>query len=218
MWQIQRAICGLAALGALCFVSAQASALTIDTSTNNPSWTASYEGFSGTAFHLACATVDCISISSSGTNTGTFVGGGSAADFLGSWSATLSFALPTDAQNVTFDYTSIGVDDRAMLFLNGNSIGTFYIFGPQISGSITNVSDFVLGGVNTLTLDVVNNASDQTGPPLPFDGPGDGTVVLLQAGVSYSLPTNGSVPEPATLALLGVAFAGMCFARWRKLS
>jgi hypothetical protein len=218
MRQIQRAICGLAALGALCLVSAQASAVTIDTSTNNPNWIASYEGFSGTAFHLTCATVDCISISSSGTSTGTFVGGGSAADFLGSWSATLSFALPTDAQNVTFDYTSIGVDDRAMLFLNGNSIGTFYIFGPQISGSITNVSDFVLGGVNTLTLDVVNNAFDQTGSPQPFLDPFDGTVVLLQAGVSYSLPTNGSVPEPATLALLGVAFAGMCFARWRKLS
>ena len=145
----------------------EASAISIDVSTNNSGWVASYESFSGPAFHYSCGVVaDCISISSTGFNSGSFVGGGSAAAFTGTWGARLSFFLPLNAQNVTLAYASLGVDDRATLSLNGSDLGTFFIFGPQISGSTT--TPFLLGGPNTLSLNVVNNPFNQAGAPVGF--------------------------------------------------
>jgi hypothetical protein len=99
--------------------------------------------FSGPAFHYPCTSFDCISISSTGTSLGAFVGGGGPSDFVGEWDATLDFFLPADALNVAYSYASVGVDDRATLFLDSVHLGTFYIHGPQISGTITNASSFV---------------------------------------------------------------------------
>jgi len=176
----------------------EASAISIDVSTSNPGWVASYGGFSGSAFHYSCGSVDCISISSNGTNSGNFVGGGTAAAFTGTWSAQLSFFLPVNAQNVTLAYNSIGVDDRATLSLNGTDLGTFFIFGPQIAGSTT--TPFNLGGGNTLRLDVINNPfNTDTGPPLGFQFTGDGTAAALNASVTYSIV---GVPEASSLLLL----------------
>jgi hypothetical protein len=202
-------------LAAGCLLCAQASAIPIDVSTNNAGWTASYSTFSGPAYHYSCGTVDCISISSNGRSGGTFVGGGTYTDFTGTWTATLDFFLPADALNVAYNYASVGVDDRATLALNGVDLGTFYIFGPQILGTITNAASFVLGGLNTLTLSAVNNPFDpNNGAPRPLNPDNyDGTAIVLDGVVTYDQPT--AVPEPGSLALFGAALAGLALTRRR---
>lgn len=193
----------------------EASAITIDVSTNNSGWVANYSSFSGDAYHYACGAYDCLSISSNGNETGSFVGGGTAGAFGGTWSVALSFVLPLNAQNVTLFYTSIGVDDRATLSLNGTDLGIFFIFGPQISESTT--MPFLLGGSNTLRLNVINNPFDPyNGSPTGFPDAFDGTAVVLNASVSYNV---SSVPEPSSMLLLlsGMGLMGMLASRRRRL-
>jgi hypothetical protein len=215
--RILRSLAWSIGLAASCLICAQAGAATIDVSTSNADWTASYSGFSGTAFHYSCGAVDCISISSTGLPGGTFVGGGTAGDFTGTWTATLDFFLPANAQNVRYTFASVGVDDRATLSLNGVTVGTFYINGPQISGTISNSASFVLGGTNTLTLLAVNNPGDQTGPPVGFQDAFDGTAIALGGQVTYSVLTALPTLSFWALVLLGLGLAGFAATRRRTL-
>lgn len=215
---ILRSLVWTVRLAACCLFCTQAGAATIDVSTSNPDWTASYGGFSGTAFHYSCGSVDCISISSTGFPNGTFVGGGTAGNFTGTWTATLDSVLPANAANIRYTFASVGVDDRATLSLNGASLGTFFINGPQISASITNAGSFVLGGHNTLTLSAVNSPGNQNGPAVGFIDQFDGTAIALGGQVTFEQPTAVPTLSFWTLVLLGLGLAGLATTRHRKVN
>ena len=65
-----------------------------------------------------------ISLTSDGANGGTFVTGGSLANFDGFWKATYTFFLPADAVNVQFNFSKFFGDDRAVMLLNGNLVSS----------------------------------------------------------------------------------------------
>ena len=159
-----------------------------------------------------------ISITNTGGETGTFIAGGSLANFNGFWFATNTFSVPSNATNIDLVFSGLNYDDRGVLELNGNIIGNFALAGPgpnQISfppgppdvpftftnvtsGSIT--SDFVLGNMNTLML-VVNNANGQT--TSTFTSVSDGTHAGVVASLSYT------TPEPSSVVLLGFGAIGL---------
>lgn len=164
-----------------------------------------------------------LSISSTGTGVGDFVQGGSWSAFDGFWTAQFSFYLPANASNVSLEFSDLYADDRAVLTLNGTTIGSAgipyqgnatdgdmvlsdggslipYSFegaSGTVSGSVS--SGFVLGGMNTL-LGIVNNTGTGVyGPPLPiYEGTSnDGTHFGLSGSISYT-----EVPEPEAHILI----------------
>ena len=164
-----------------------------------------------------------LSVSSTGTGVGTFVAGGSWSAFDGFWTAQFTFFLPANASNVSLEFSDLYADDRAVLTLNGTTIGsagipyqgdaidgsmvlsdggalvpyTFDGASGAVSGTVT--SGFVLGGMNTL-LGIVNNTGTGVyGPLRPiFQGTSnDGTHFGLLGSVTYT-----TVPEPQALILL----------------
>jgi len=68
---------------------------------------------------------------------------------------------------------------------------------------------FVTGGAGAIVTDVIETGSLQ--PVLTYTSMAGATV-----NISISSPLEVSVPEPATLALLGVAIVGIATARRRK--
>jgi len=176
----------------------------------------------------------CISVSNNGGATGTFISGGSAASFDGFWEAVLSFTLPVglgSTYSVALDFSALGADDRAVLELNGTTIGnegingpgagsmsltdtasTPYTFTQVTSGTIT--SGLVVG-TNTLDLIVNNTGSGITGG-LQALGAG-----LTGAGFTGSVvltPLFSGVPEPASFSylLFGLAPLALGLARRRS--
>ena len=164
-----------------------------------------------------------ISVTSDATYTGTFVQGGSLANFDGFWTATFSFSLPSSAANVQLGFANFVADDRGVLMLNGNVISssglpvggsyagtmiftdggaavpyTFNSPSGQVSGVVN--SGFNIGGINTLTA-IMNNTDNGVLGPLVNVGPFDGTGLGLTGSISYT-----TVPEPslAALALMGL--------------
>jgi hypothetical protein len=156
-----------------------------------------------------------ISITSNTFQTGTFISGGSAANFDGFWTASLSFFLPANATNVVLNFSNLQADDRTIFELNGTEIGSAGIFGPgagqmvftdggplvdnvsfggiPVSGSAN--SGFALGASNTLFA-IVNDTG--TGISGPLNGSHSfETIFVVDGTVTYDIPVSG-VPEPSS--------------------
>ena len=66
---------------------------------------------------------NAISITSTGNQSGTFVTGGSLANFNGFWMASNQFSLPANATSTSLTFSGLNFDDRGVLELNGKVIG-----------------------------------------------------------------------------------------------
>jgi hypothetical protein len=170
-----------------------------------------------------------ISITSSGGDSGTFLPGGSLANFDGFWTAKYTFTLPANAFNVQLNFINFFVDDRGVLRLNGNIISsaavgsvvgsmvltdggasqpyTFAGTSGNVSGSVS--SGFVTG-LNTLDIIINNTGAGPVGPLKP-NLINDGTAFGISGTVSYA------VPEPSSTSLLLLALGGALL-RNRKAS
>jgi hypothetical protein len=170
-----------------------------------------------------------ISLTSNEGYDGTFLPGGSLANFDGFWTATFTFSLPSNASNVLLNFANYANDDRGVLELNGNIISSsgisqggftgsmvFTDGGPLVpytfntpnnpNGSVSGTanSGFNIGGVNTLTA-IINNTSTGVFGPLATLGPGDGTAMGLMGSISYTVPE----PSSAAVILIGLGSASM---------
>ena len=208
----------------------------IDVNTSNASnWFVTGAGAtSATAFPFSGFGASGISLTSNGNRTGSFVSGGSLANFNGFWYADFPFTLPSNATDIALSFSGLFGDDRMVLQLNGINIGNFrydnpagtndlmsfppgppdvpFTFTNQTSGTIT--SGFLTGQVNTLRLIVGNTATAQPFTPTrTFQGDGDNTWVEVAGIVNYS------VPEPSTsdLAVLSTLALVLLFAHAKKV-
>ncbi|MGO8698536.1 MAG: hypothetical protein ACLQVY_12545 [Limisphaerales bacterium] len=159
-----------------------------------------------------------LSVTSTGSSTGTFLPGGSLANFDGFWLADFTFYLPPNATDVSLNFANFYVDDRAVLTLNDSifaAVGTmggssgpmvFTDGGPLVpyssfnssvdgfvSGTVT--SGFNIGGENTIEAIINNTDQGVNGPDINISAL-DGTSFALSGAVSYS---TAAVPEPTTI-------------------
>jgi len=196
----------------------------IDISTSTGLWTVTGAGATNaTAYVLGGGG---ISITSNGTNTGTFVSGGSLANFDGFWTASFSFFLPAGATSISGSFSGLTADDRVVLFLNGNIIGdggleipasgsatgmmqltdgganqSFIFNSSDSSGSASGSAGFILGGENTLTAVINNTGGGIYGTTKTFGGTGDGTNFGVTGDLTFSAPAS-TVPEPSSVSML----------------
>jgi hypothetical protein len=173
-----------------------------------------------------------VSITSDVRETGTFLSGGSIANFTGFWTARFSFTLPSNAYDVQLNFSKLFGDDRVVMKLNGtiissagivapgNSLNGFmvmtdggpsqaYTFAGQ-SGSVSgSVSTGFVSGLNTLDFIVNNTGNNLAGALKPSLASNDGTEVGIEGSVLFS------VPEPSCTSLALLALGGV-FLRSRK--
>ena len=150
-----------------------------------------------------------ISVTSDSSAFGTFLPGGTLANFCGYWTAVYTFLVPPSAQSPQLYFNGFYADDRAVVMLNGNTIGSYgigtsqgqmvlvdddthqetpYVFSQQTSGTVT--SGFNLGSLNTLKI-VVNNTGGNAAGALH-------TLWTTQGDGNFSKLGRNSDTEPAT--------------------
>jgi hypothetical protein len=167
--------------------------------------------------------IDTLSMTSTGTDPGTWVQGASQPPFDGFWVADFGFTLPANAMNISLTFTNFTCDDRATLTLNGtpfsstateaatpgqtytgfmtftdggaNQPWTFTGQDGYVAGTVT--TGFNAGGFNLLEAVVNNTFQGLNGTIRGLSG-GDLTYFGMHATLSYD------VPEPSGLALLAL--------------
>lgn len=181
----------------------QALAFNLDVSTSLPGWTAAYGPnpdapvLQGPAYRFDCGEpADCVSFTSNGYSTGSFLAGGSAADFMGQWEIYRRVTLPAGLRDLQLSFSIHGVDDRASVWFNQQPLFTAY----RNNGAVTSFSLTLPGPITPgdywLAVFVVNNPLAPDGSPLPFQSAFDGSTVSMTGQIS-------AIPEPHTWALLG---------------
>lgn len=159
--------------------------ISIDVSTDSSAgWTVTGGGATNATPDILNGTD--LSLTSTGDVAGTPIAGFNSTTFTGFWTANLSFNVPAGATDVTFDYTNLSADDRAVLFLNGNQIAsvgtnapgsgsmvltdggpsTPVTFAGNTSGTIT--TGLNVGGVNTLSAIINNTTGGIAGDDVPL--------------------------------------------------
>lgn len=145
-----------------------------------------------------------------------------------------TFTLPTGFSNASLSITSLSIDDRGILSLNGTQISDAGIFGPG-AGSLTlslggpnnaytylhgngaqsvTVTSGFLTGLNTLEILVNDTNSGIFGEPLASGV--NISSAFLAASVSYDDEAVVGVPEPGTIGLLGFGVLILAEIRRRK--
>ena len=212
-----RTLCG-AVLVASTSLSATAGTITLGVGAGLPAiWVITGAGASNAPAYGS----GWLSITSNGNRAGTFVSGGSLANFDGFWYAETSFFLPANATDVRLNFSGLEGDDRGVLELNGQIVGNFFLntsgegimtFSPgtnspftftnQRSGTVN--TGFLLGQENHLRI-VVNN-TDWNNPyatTKTFNDDIDGTAAYLAATVTYT------VPDPPLPGVSIATYAGL---------
>jgi hypothetical protein len=180
---------------------------------------------------------DCLSITTTGDRTGSFLTGGNLGTFSGYWTATYSFFVPSDATAISLIYSNFKADDRAVLQLNGNVICA--VGWPAPNGQTSGIMDFtdggtsqsdsftsndsplsgtisrgfIDGGINTIKIIINNTGSGVQAKTAGLVGVGDYTEFSLSGSVSYT-----SVPEPGKAILFLFGFAGVCWLGRRPIA
>ena len=202
----------------LIFASAVMTVITVHAQTDLDFSTSNSNNWTVTAGNLVNATpfgvgggISITSNDSSPYYGGTPLPGLNLADFDGFWTATYTFSLPSGAANVSLNYSSLSVDDRVVLELNGAPIGdtgiyspgegsmiftdggpneSYYFSGPDgdVSGTVTN--GFIVGGQNTITAIINNTEAGIYGglEPLYY-----GTSFGVSGTISFNLESSGGL-------------------------
>ncbi len=200
------------AIGSL-IATVQAQSINITTDGTTP-WTVSVPSVqisSATPYivkqhYIGSTPIPTLALTTNGLSNGTFVGGGSASSFDGFWTASLVFSLPSNAVNVSLNFSNFLADDRGVLELNGVIIASAGLAAPgtgsmvltdggvpgiyafaSVTTSGTVASGFKLGSTNTLTLIVNNTSAGIHGPDANITS-GNGTLAGLVGTVSFSVP------------------------------